>query len=268
MSKMTLPDDEFWDAVNSATFHQGDAETTEKILFDMASVWRSEQNYFAAGYAMEYASRAAQGNQEKMLSHFEAAAQDFENCANSQSPDSYSSMAGLLKLSSLLGQGRWTFGLRTQVLCENILEELGQRLISYYHDSSNKVGFLVTGVRLETDLATSWEAKITQYEVRLGEERWGNGILSVNLPSAFQIFVMLGDYQGAQAVVDECPGGFTTHGLRGWKAAVQAFTTPDEAAEKFAEAAEYFAQDTRPDDPDELRARGSWSSANIELWAK
>mgnify|MGYP004334219225 FL=1 len=195
MSKMTLPDDEFWDAMNSATFHQGDAETTEKILFDMASVWRSEQNYFAAGYAMEYASRAAQGNQEKMLSHFEAAAQDFENCANSQSPDSYSSMAGLLKLSSLLGQGRWTFGLRTQVLCENILEELGQRLISYYHDSSNKVGFLVTGVRLETDLATSWEAKITQYEVRLGEERWGNGILSINLPSAFQIFVMLGDYQ-------------------------------------------------------------------------
>ena len=91
--------------------------------------------------------------------------------------------------------------------------------------------------------------------------------MRISLPSAFTLFIALGDYQGAYAVIERCPDTFTTPGLRGWKAAVQGFVGSGESPERFAEAADAFAEDVTPSD-DELKQRGSWSAINIELWAK
>jgi hypothetical protein len=102
----------------------------------------------------------------------------------------------------------------------------------------------------------------------MGLEQWGSGSVTINLPSAFQILVKLGDYRGAQTVVTECSDAFTTPGLRGWKAVVQAFAAPSEAPERFAEAADAFDEDRLPSEPSWKRERKNWSSINIDLWAK
>ena len=263
---ITEPTNKFWEAIKSAGFPPPD-EPSQQILSAMASLWRTEENYFAAGYAMEQAMRGAWGDPEKMYSYFVAAVQDFENCVNSRLPEPYPNLAALLKLNSLLGQASWMFGVDTRIKRENVLEELGQRLISYYQDSPNKAGYLVTGINLKTDLASYWEPIFPQFEVMMGVEQSGGGFLTLNLPSAFQIFVMLGDYEGAQTVIRECSEAFTTPGLRGWKAVVQAYTTPLEAVERFAEAADAFAED-HPDKDDMQTIRRSWSSINVDLWAK
>jgi hypothetical protein len=50
--------------------------------------------------------------------------------------------------------------------------------------------------------------------------------------------------------------------------AVQGFLKSEEAPERFAEAADAFAEDVHPSDPEELMRRGGWSSINVDLWAK
>ena len=266
MVSMTTPS-EFWDAINKGIFHQAD-ETNRQVLSATASTWRTEGNHFAAGYAAERLMISAWGYPEQMYAHYIDAVQDFENCVNSQQPDSLSSLAALLKLNSLLEEASLMFGLNTRIQRESVFEELGQRLTSYFSESSNKVGYLVTGIYIKTDLASDWEPTFPDYEVMMGEERSGSGFLTLNLPSAFQIFVALGDYQGAQTVVNLCSEGFTTPGLRGWHAAVRGFTTPSEAVEAFAEAAAAFAEDSGPNRDDLTKSRQSWSSINIDLWAK
>ena len=267
---ITPPADEFWEAIKAASFHRQDG-TSQGILSATASQWREEENHFAAGFAMQKAMYGAWGDPEEMYSIFIAAVHDFENCVNSQPPESHASLAALLQINSLLRRASWMFGIdrtKLRVESESVFEELGQRLISYYKNSPRKVGYLVTGVNLRTDLASSWEPTFPEYEVTIGEEQWGGGFLTLNLPSAFQIFVQLGDYEGANDVITECPEGFATPGLRGWKAAVQGLMTPSEAPEKFAEAADAFAGDRLPVDENLRKTRGSWSSINVDLWAK
>lgn len=66
---ITPPTSEFWEATNKASFHRGD-ETSQAILLAMASLWRTEENYFAAGYAMEKAMMGAWGDPENMYTYF------------------------------------------------------------------------------------------------------------------------------------------------------------------------------------------------------
>ena len=221
---------------------------------------------------MRKAVYGAWGDPEQMYSYHVEAVRDFENCVNSQPPQTHPSLAALLQMNSLLWQASWMFGgidrTKMRIQGDSVLGELGQRLIAYYKISPNKAGYLVTGINLKTDLASSWEPTFPEYEVSMGEERSGGGFLILNLPSAFQIFVRLGDYEGANSVITECSEGFATTGLQGWKAAVQAFVTPSKAPEKFAEAADAFAEDRLSNDDSLRRARGSWSSINVDLWAK
>jgi hypothetical protein len=88
----------------------------------------------------------------------------------------------------------------------------------------------------------------------------------LNVPSAFHLFVRGSDYFAADAVAQACPEGFTSHGLLGWKAAVAGFLNPDQAAERFSEAAVEFAQDTY--DEEVMKRAGGWDSRNVDLWAK
>jgi hypothetical protein len=53
-----------------------------------------------------------------------------------------------------------------------------------------------------------------------------------------------GDYVAADSVARTCPEAFTSHGLRGWRAAVSGYLAPGQAVERFTEAAEELSQDT------------------------
>ena len=54
---------------------------------------------------------------------------------------------------------------------ERGVEEVGQRLIIYYKNSPNKDAYLVTGIDLTTDLASSRTPTFPEYEVTIGEEQ-------------------------------------------------------------------------------------------------
>jgi hypothetical protein len=90
-------------------------------------------------------------------------------------------------------------------------------------------------------------------------------LVTFQLPPAFSLFISGGDYRGAAAVIERCPQAFTTPELRGWKAAVRGFLNPEEAPERFREAAAAFAEDTRPSREDLIRRDGPWSSFNVEV---
>ena len=93
----------------------------------------------------------------------------------------------------------------------------------------------------------------------------GRTSLTLTMSSAFSLLVRGGDYTAANAVADACPEAFTSHGLRGWRAAVSGYLTPGQAAELFTEAAVELSRDTY--ESASGRA-GGWSSVNIDLWAK
>jgi hypothetical protein len=138
-----------------------------------------------------------------------------------------------------------------------------------YVDSSHAENFLVRGVILTTDLEEKWEPSFPKFEVPYGLEGWGKNVVTINLPSAFHLFIRLGDYKNAHAVIERCPQAFSTPGLKGWMYAVQGFLSPDEAPEKFAKAANVFAEDSHPYTDEELMERGGyWTSMNIHLWAR
>jgi hypothetical protein len=127
-----------------------------------------------------------------------------------------------------------------------LLGELAQRLVTCFRASPERDNYLVRGVIIETDLAGTFEAELTDHEVSWGVTSGGTWGLQFHVPSAFTLFRYLGDYDLAQQVIDLCPDAFTTPGLRGWKAAVRGLIQPSSAPERFSEAADAFAEDQPP----------------------
>ncbi len=238
----------------------GDSGTLQ-TLKEAALEWRASGRHFSAGYCTSKAVNAAWGTHE-VHDVIARAIEDYKNSVNSQPPDSLESLTALVK---------WMIELRlvdspdVQETVRSLQEELAQRLITYFSDSLNADSYLVTGIVATTDLDGWWEPSFPEFEASGGiYESVGAGRVSVTIRSAFQLLVALGDYQGAQRVVDRCPQAFQTPGLRGWKFAVRGFASPDEAVELFTAAANAFAED-RPPAENELR---NWSSINVHLWSK
>ena len=263
----------FWKAMKPFPKH-GDKESLQ-LLKLAASQWRDAKKYFGAGYSMAWAEKAAWGDEEEVRSCMSAALQDYQQCVDTQEPCSYEGLAALIKWSAQL-DALYTYFRESndagiyRASREEVLEELAQRLATCYGTSSHAEYYLVKGVWLESDLEEDWKPSFPPYEVNWGEETWNsvNGIVRITLPPAFHLLVTLGDYQGAHSVIERCPDAFTTPGLRGWKAAVEGFLRQDEAPEKFAEAADAFAED-RPPSGEELEQRQvGWSSMNVDLWSK
>ncbi len=152
-------------------------------------------------------------------------------------------------------------------------EEVAQRFLAFFSRSPRAANYLVRGVQLSTDLDGAWEPTFPEFEVPVGTEAFGERV-TLNLPSAFHLFIRVGDYQGAHAIVQAVPEAFTSPGLRGWKAAVCSFVDRNHAVEWLDQAAQAFSEDTLPPgDPEsahkELAKRGgSWSGINVFLWAK
>jgi hypothetical protein len=231
----------------------GDREALDHLR-RAAEVWRRQDNHLAAGFAMTAAIHGAWGDGELVDSCAAAALSDFDRCIATRPRDSLESLLALYKSYIELtryapvGEYRWP--------------ELGNRLLSL-GDRPGADGFLVRGFLVEGDLAGEWTASVPQEEVLPGSMWWGGSRVRVSFPSALHVLVRIPDYQGAMETIRRCPDAFTTPGLRGWRAAVQGFIRPAEAPERFAEAAAAFSEDKF-----EPGRRSSWSSANVDLWAK
>jgi hypothetical protein len=139
------------------------------------------------------------------------------------------------------------------------------QLASSTDDMSARIGFLVRGFRLTTDLDGNWSTDFPELEIQGTSMSPGSEQLTITVESAFRYFIDSGDYVAAAAVASECPDAFTTPGLRGWRAAVAGLLNQDAAVDRFAEAAAEFASD----EPSEARQRAglAWDSRNRDLWS-
>ena len=147
-------------------------------------------------------------------------------------------------------------------------EELAERLMHIADNTDDpraRAGFLVRGFQLETDFGGIWRPEFPDVEIDSGGMTFGRSSVVLMMSSAFRLFVLGGDHIAADSVARSCPEGFTSHGLRGWRAAVSGYLAPGQAVERFTEAAEELSRDTY----EEAAGRaGGWSSVNIDLWAK
>lgn len=243
-----------------------------------AALWRETGNYFFAGYAMSNAIAASWGSEydDKDLGGLlSAELQDFGRCVETSPTHSHESLSALsvwLEDLRKMIPLNLVDGLHLKRAMRDLGAELAQRLMSLGADSPHVEHYLVRGYVVATDLEDKWEAWFPSGEGRGIEawdpETWGNVLVTFRLPSAFSLFISGGDYRGADAVIERCPQAFTTPELRGWKAAVRGFLNPEEAPERFREAAVAFAEDTHPSREELMQRDGPWSSFNIDVQSK
>ena len=261
--------DDFWKIANRHD-QPGDHDNS-LLLTDIAESWLQRNNHFGAGYTSERAMKGFWGDPERMYSCWVTSLRDYETFVANQATDSIQSLAGLAKLTSLLHRMSWTFDVNTsskfRTKSNEFRDDLAHRLVTFFGNHPCSDSYLVKGVIVKTDLGAFWDVEYPEFEVDSSLEAFGNGILNLSIPSAFELYVRLTNYQGAQAIIDRCPKAFTTPGLRGWKSAVQGFLHPLKSPEYFFEAAEAFAQDVAPS-RGELKNRQSWRSENRDLWSK
>jgi hypothetical protein len=251
----------FWRGRGHGVIMPGDKNALE-LLQQAAMRWRNENRHLNAGLAMEDAICAAWGNGKQVQSCAEAAVQDYEASVGTVPPCAHEGLFALYQLAA--GFHRHILGRAPR---DYYLAELGQRLLQHFSDSPNADSYLVRGFILRGNLDDEWEPSFPPF-VQLGRWLFGQKVIETSLPSAFQLFIWLADYQGADAIAQRCPAAFNTQGLRGWRAAVRGFVRPEEAREHFADAAAAFSEDTMPVSEDLQSRGGAWSSQNIDLWTK
>ena len=261
--------DLFWKVLNSFSTMPGDVESLQ-ILELAASEWRTAGRHFSAGYAMSRAATVVCEERERMQGYINEAFQDFQKCIETAPLYSFERITALAKWIILLRQRTWhSADAGSKQVLRQLSSDLAQQLVEGYRSSSHAENFLVKGFTLTTDLEERWEPSFPNYEVFDGQETWMGNSITLTLPSAFQVLIRLADYEGAQAVIECCPSAFSSPGLQGWMYAVQGFLRPNEAPEKFAEAANVFASDTHPSTMEKVMERGgTWSSINTDLWAR
>jgi hypothetical protein len=246
-----------------------DRETVERLR-TIAAGWRAVSQHFYAGYALFQAIHFAWGDAQAANACVVAALHDFQTAVARTEDTDLEGIASLQMWTTLIGQNYQGADLSTvRGSIRALDEELAQRLrqlAAQTRDQGARAGFLVQGLRLETDFAGAWKPEFPGSEVHDGAIAFGPSGLVLNVPSAFHLFVRGSDYFAADAVAQACPEGFTSHGLLGWKAAVAGFLSPAQAVERFSEAVAEFAQDTY--DEEVMKRAGGWDSRNVDLWAK
>jgi hypothetical protein len=237
-----------------------------------AAVLRAAGLHFFAGWACANAMHAAWGDIGEIRELADAARGDYLRAIELADPSSAEGIAGLKALADLAGRdfGGWFAGQQDQhAAVRAINEELAQRLLSLGRASPEHAGgILVRGLIVNATPRGEWAFSYPKFEVDSGTTLFGPSGISLNIPSAFHLFVRLQDWVAAEEVAKLEEESFTTPGLRGWRTAVTGLLDPDQAVECFDKAASIFASDTPPTDEELAERGGSWNSRNIHLWAK
>jgi hypothetical protein len=246
-----------------------DHATVERLRA-IAAGWREASQHFYAGYALHEAVDFAWGDGQTLVACVTDALSEFEAAVARTAATDFEGIASLRMWTTELGMNyRSADPLDVRDAIRALREELAQRLLELAEKATEdeaRIGILIRGFRLETDFGGTWRPEFPKFEVDSGRIAFGVGSLVLDIESAFRTLVREGDYFAAYSVARKCPEGFTSYGLRGWKAAVAGFLDPEQAVERFSEAADEFGQDTH--DEERLKATDHWSSINIDLWAK
>ena len=244
---------------------------TVETLRKAADLWRKGGLHFSAGVAMSDAVYRAWGKPQLMTELLRGSLEDFGNSVVSSISGSLCWLASVHKLRQQMLTASWMLNPESaqemKIHARELGMELAESLLLHYRDSEHANNYLVRGVCIATDLDNIWDADFPTYEVPVGSETWGERI-TINTPSAFHILVDNADWQRAFEITADHPNGFTSAGLRGWRAVVLANVDSAHSVEHLDEAADLFAAD-RPPTAEELQGRGgSWTSVNAELWSK
>jgi hypothetical protein len=252
--------------LHSAT--RPDYATVERLRA-IAAGWHEASQHFYAGYALHEAVNFAWGDGHTLDACVTDALSEFETAVARTAATDLEGIASLRMWTTELGMNyRGADPLAVRDAIRGLREELAQRLLELAEEATEdeaRAGFLVRGFHLETDFGGTWRPEFPEFEVDSGQIAFGVGSLVLNIESAFRTLVRVGDYFAADSVARRCPEAFTAYGLRGWRAAVAGFLNPEQAVERFSEAADEFAQDTH--DEATFQVTGHWSSINVDLWA-
>jgi len=240
---------------------------TVEHLRAIAARWREVSQHFYAGYAYREAINFAWGDIQVLGACLTDALSEFEASVARSAAMGLEGIASLRMWIVELGMNyRSDDPLIVRDAIRALREELAQRLIQLAAEAAEdetRAGFLIRGFRLETDFAGTWHPEFLEFELDSGQIAFGLGSLVLNIESAFRTLVRVGDYVAADSVARKCPEAFMSFGLRGWRAAVAGFLNPEQAVERFSEAADEFARDTH--DEERFKVTGSWSSINVDL---
>jgi hypothetical protein len=254
----------FWELIQAALGGVGDKDLLTR-MYALADECRLKGLRLAAGFLMTRAEHAAWGDPNELQRTYELAVTDYvhalrtsERCTSSVLVATWH-VIRLLSHASLRGS--------PSPFVTQLQSELAQRLIECFSTSEQRDNFLVRGVVIHTDLVRRFEVECPDYEVDSSTEMWIPGVLDVHLPSAFTLFLRLDDYVAAGEVIRLCPHAFSTPGLVAWKAVVRGILNPQEAPERFLEAAVAFGQDVMPDAAEMMKTLKSWSGINSQLWS-
>ncbi len=131
----------------------------------------------------------------------------------------------------------------------------------------HKEAYLVTGFHLTTNFADIFTPEFVDYEVEEREGlRYGEMGTTIPIPSAFQLFISISDYENALEVGKYAPNGFKYPGVCGWREVCQGFLAEKEAYKHYLKAAEFFAGDTPPEEGT-FRKKPHWSGLNLYILA-
>ena len=220
-----------------------------EALHSVASEWGERGQHFYAGYALQEAVHCAWGDGGEVT--LGVCVKQFQNsplAAENADAHPLEQVAALREWSIMVGMNYSEFDrAEARAAVRVIEEELAQRLVQLVDDESGPdaaSGFLVRGFELSADFEGGWIPKFPQYEGTGDWTRGGTGGgLVFGIPSAFHYFVRVGDYAAAESIARRNPDALVSHGLRGWAMAVGGLLRTEEAVERFAQAADEFAQD-------------------------
>jgi hypothetical protein len=267
---MLTADDLYWQA--SACGSPSSPPSLERVeqLRQAAAEWTAQGQFFAAGMALSGVTEAGWGLLERAprLECVHAAMAAFRKATERSQTGSLDGLVAFKKWSDELRNSDYD-GLgqaQQQRDAEPILTEHAERLISQFGDHPQADSFLVRGYRVSGPVTGPWVPEFPNREVDASFHTW-NAIdrqFRFSMPSAFQLLIRLGDYCAAREICQRHPSAFTSHGLRGWRFAVEGFVDPASAFQFFRAAADAFVEDT----PERARAsEEGWSSINYHLWA-
>ncbi|HVA45555.1 MAG TPA: hypothetical protein VNH11_04140 [Pirellulales bacterium] len=258
------PEDAYW----AGPRFESPSMTRVEQLGQAADSWLATGYPFAAGIALIDATRAGWGllDRKTRVGYIGRAIAAFRSCVEGSPADS---------MEALLALRQWYQELRSLDYADErqlardtnaVYLTLADRLVRGFSDHHNAASFLVYGLRLQGPITGPWTPEFPGGVVSSETTTWDSHVRTFcfRVPSAFELFLRMGDYRAAHEISGRCSWAFKSPDLRGWQMAVQAFTATQCAAESFAGAATIF-EDTGPETYRD--ADGAWSGVNRHLWA-
>ncbi|MCD9186309.1 MAG: hypothetical protein LUM44_07735 [Pyrinomonadaceae bacterium] len=260
----------FWKGINhNSTFTGTDTTEAVEFLNSAAKIWRSCGKYCAAGFAMSRCSMILWEKEERSIEYSVEAIKDYRNCIENAPPNIFEGIVAIhcwiQQLKQVMPNASNSGDLNETV--GKLRTKLAQLLTEHFQQSADAQYYLVKGFSVRTNFKDDWEAEFNNKSINDRSTTWSTEFFNIGLSPAFSLFLETADYEAANNIIIQFENSFDNISLKGWRSAVQGFANPQASPEKFAEAADIFAQDTHPGF-EEVRKRGMWDSTNIELWAK